>query len=43
MGKKKRGKEPTPPPPLDLPQAPCFRPTEEEWNDPLQYIAEVVR
>lgn len=41
MGKKK--KERAPPPHLALPEAPVFHPTEEEWSDPLRYIAEVVR
>lgn len=40
MGKKKKE---APPPHLDLPEAPCFYPSEEEWRDPLKYCAEVVR
>lgn len=37
--KKQRGA----PPHLALPEAPVFRPTEQEWRDPLRYIAQVVR
>ena len=39
----KRKGGPKPPEPLDLPAAPVFHPTLEQWQDPLQYIAEVVR
>jgi histone demethylase JARID1 len=28
---------------MDLPEAPVFRPTQEEWEDPLAYISSVVR
>ena len=28
---------------LDLPEAPVFHPTPEQWQDPLRFIAEVVR
>ena len=26
---------------IELPEAPCFRPTAEEWADPLRYIAAI--
>jgi [histone H3]-trimethyl-L-lysine4 demethylase len=27
----------------DVPEAPTFRPTSEEWRDPLAYISQIVR
>jgi hypothetical protein len=41
MGPKK--KKQGPPPPLDLPDAPVFHPTPEQWENPLKFLAEVVR
>lgn len=39
----KESKKSAKPPHLELPEAPVFRPTAEEWADPLAYIANVVR
>lgn len=39
----KESKKSAKPPHLELPEAPVFHPTAEEWADPLAYIADVVR
>lgn len=38
-----KAKKQEPPELLAIAAAPCFTPTAEEWQDPLAYIAEVVR
>lgn len=40
MSKKKGAARP---PHLELPEAPVFHPTDEEFSDPLKYLADVVR